>query len=86
MKKSLLNSQKRETAILCNQAEEHEFCEHCGMLLCFGQLCGAVSSEPDCHTCNDSGFMPALQSGIIHVDMGKVPCEECEAWRDSLAS
>lgn len=34
------NSMKAETAHLCGLAEQHNFCDNCGLLLCEGDLCG----------------------------------------------
>jgi len=40
-------SKKAETASLCGKAEQHDFCDNCGMLLCDGELCGPPESYED---------------------------------------
>ena len=42
-----MNSKKIETVVLCGRAEEHDFCDNCGMLLCEGELCGPPSYEDE---------------------------------------
>ncbi len=44
----IINSKKAETRTLCGRAEQHEFCDNCGMLLCEGELCGGpLNAEVD---------------------------------------
>jgi hypothetical protein len=60
--RKLYNSKKRETARLCAEAEEHNFCPCCGMLLCNGELCEPYEmedlSEPE------HGSMECIQCGL----------------------
>jgi len=43
----LVRSRKEETARLCDEAEQHDFCPRCGVLLCNGELCDPNSLGPD---------------------------------------
>lgn len=59
----LYNSKKRETARLCAEAEEHNFCPYCGMLLCNGELCEPGPEEAEYIQCNSSE-LECIQCGL----------------------
>lgn len=67
--RKLHNSMKAETVRLCSEAEQHNFCPNCGMLLCNGELCEQEpqpepeEDDTECIQCGSSSGSCSCVSG-----------------------